>query len=140
MKPNIITPSKLPLRKKKAQNRDNKNIQGQQEGMINGNKDETKEPRRSQVIQDKQDEKNSDAAGDDDDYDDEEDEYVDEGEISNDGRVYESDFYGLNQDKEYISGSITCQIMIGTGITIVMEKTQWLHQDQETIKSFLIIH
>lgn len=107
MKPNIITPSKLPLRKEKAQNRDNKNIQRQQEGMINGNKDETKEPRRPQDIQDKQDEeKNSDAAGDDDDddYDVEEDEYVDEDEISNDGRVYESDFYGQNQDKEYISG------------------------------------
>ena len=39
-----------------------------------------------------------------DDYDDEEDEYVDEDEISNDGRVYESGFYGENQDKEYISG------------------------------------
>ena len=73
--------------------------------MINGNKDETNEPRRPQDIQDKQDEeKNSDAAGDDDDYDEEEDEYVDEDKISNDGRVYESDFYGENQDKEYISG------------------------------------
>ena len=73
--------------------------------MINGNKDETKEPRRPQDIQDKQDEeKNSDAAGDDDDYDEEEDEYVDEDEIRNDGRVYESDFYGQNQDEEYISG------------------------------------
>ena len=56
MKPNIITPNKLPLRKKKSQNRDNKNIRRQQEGMINGNKDETNEPRRPQDIQDKQDE------------------------------------------------------------------------------------
>jgi len=95
LKPNIITPIKLPLRKETAQNRDNKNIQRQQEGIINGNKDEIKEPRRPQDIQDKQNE----------DYDDEEDEdeYVDEDEISNDGRVYESDFYGENQDKEYTS-------------------------------------
>ena len=105
MRPNIITPIKLPLHKVVAQNRENKNIQRKQEGIINGNKDETKEPRRPQDIQDKQDEeKNSDAAGDDDDYDDEEDDYVDEDEISNDGKVYESDFYGENQDKEYISG------------------------------------
>ena len=56
MKPNIITPSKLPLRKEKARNSDNKNIGRQQQGMINGNKDETNEPRRPQDIQDKQEE------------------------------------------------------------------------------------
>ena len=95
MRPNIITPIKLPLHKVAAQNRENKNIQRKQEGIINGNKDETKESRRQQDVQDEQNE----------DYDDEEDEdeYVDEDEMSNDGKVYESDFYGENQDKEYIS-------------------------------------